>query len=231
MEKFSEATSQGLLLHLPRFFRLYKPKQMLMIEHIVGVIQLNPNCLMEYTTAGAMFEDAHRIALRKLYKQNMFTQLFETDIVSFGLRFSSTDNYISPCYDFQLQKVPYRQVYPDAPPSQYNHRKKDEERVLRVFRLRDPNLDVRTMWTHDVDDDNSDSEGLLDQTNVRLDISLKEQVYRLVEKSKQEGLSQKQVATKLGLTKLTSRGIIRVLERQGMFHKFMKDSGRQRSST
>lgn len=75
-------TVQGLLFHLPRFFRQYKAKQLLLIEHLVETIKLNPNCLMEYTTARAMLDEANRLYLRKLYKQPVFAQFFETDIVS-----------------------------------------------------------------------------------------------------------------------------------------------------
>lgn len=121
-------------------------------------------------------------------------------------------------------------MYPDALPAQYNHVKRDEERILRVFRLRDPNLDVRTMWTHDGDDDGSDNEGFLDQSTLRLDISLKEQVYRVAEEAKEAGITQKDVAKALGLSKLNARVIVRILERQGIFAKFMADKGRQRVS-
>lgn len=121
-------------------------------------------------------------------------------------------------------------MYPDAKRSQYKQTKKDEERVLKVFRLRDPNLDVHTMWTQDAEDDGSDNEGMIDQRYLRLDISLKEQVYRTVEDAKQNGITQKDIATKLGLSKLCVRALIRIYERLDMFTTYMKDQGRQRIS-
>lgn len=102
---------------------------------------------------------------------------------------------------------------------------------MRVFRLRDPNLDVRTMWTQEADDDGSDNEGTLDQSFLRLDISLKEQAYRFIEETKQTGMTQKELSKKLGLSKLNGRVVIRMLERSGMLTKYMNDAGRQRTST
>lgn len=87
MERVGDLSTQGLLLHLPRFFRLYKPKHMLMIEHVVVMCQQNPSCLLEYSTAGAMFDETNRITLRKLYKNQTFTNFFEMDIVSVSTSF------------------------------------------------------------------------------------------------------------------------------------------------
>lgn len=130
--------------------------------------------------------------------------------------------------------MPYRQVYPDATYAQYKHKQRDkeEERRLRVLQLRNPDLDVSKMWTQDVDDDaSSDHEGLLDQTNQRLDISIMEQAYRLIDDAKTDGLTQKDVAQHLGLSKLHGRAVIRSLQRQGWVGSYLKDVGRQRINT
>lgn len=121
-------------------------------------------------------------------------------------------------------------MYPDAKHVQYYNRKKAEERVLHVFRLRNPNIDVRTMWTQ-LDDDTSDNEGFLDQSYVRLDMSLKEQVYQLLKEAKQVGLTQREISLRMGLTKLGTRGVVRTLERSGLVTSFMQDAGRQRVNT
>lgn len=81
MERANEGCSLGLLLHLPRFYQLYKPVPMVMVEHIAETVKRQPNFLMEYTKVAAIFEDSAYPNLRKLYKSPMFLQFFETDIV------------------------------------------------------------------------------------------------------------------------------------------------------
>lgn len=127
-----------------------------------------------------------------------------------------------------LQKVPYRQVYPDATPAQYKNRKSEHERSLRVMQLKDPNLDVNKMWQQDDEDEGSDNEGYLDQSRVRLDMSIIEQAYHLLDSVGSTGMTQKEIAKTLGMSKLNCRVVLRNMERCGYVDSFMRDVSRQR---
>lgn len=82
-EKIGDHNSTGLLLHLPRFYFVYKPKHMILTEQVVEFLKTLPNCVCDYATMRDHFPiDAHN-SLRKLYQMGSFQQFVYTDLVSF----------------------------------------------------------------------------------------------------------------------------------------------------
>lgn len=80
-EKIGDHNSTGLLLHLPRFYFVYKPKHMILTEQVVEILKTLPNCVSEYATMRDHFPiDVHN-SLRKLYKMGSFQQFVHTDLV------------------------------------------------------------------------------------------------------------------------------------------------------
>lgn len=55
--------------------------------------------------------------------------------------------------------MPYRTIYPDAPPSEWKMKKKEEERILRACQLRDPQQEVGETWLNTNADDNDSDDG------------------------------------------------------------------------
>lgn len=91
------------------------------------------------------------------------------------------------------------------------------------------------MWPCDTDDDDYDNlsstaNGFLDVSGLRLDDTLLHQAYVLIGQSKCTGLSQLELANKLGLTKLNARTVIRNLGKLNLISSYLKDVGRQRTS-
>lgn len=79
----SNNSCAGLLLHLPRFYCVFKPKHMMMTEQVVELLKARPNCVAEYTVLKEHFGANDYMALRKLFKQGTFHQFVQTDLVSF----------------------------------------------------------------------------------------------------------------------------------------------------
>lgn len=87
------------------------------------------------------------------------------------------------------------------------------------------------MWPRDNSDDDDDSAaGFLDQTGTRLDDSLINQAYDVIDETKSVGIAQSELATRLGLTKLHARTIVRNLTRLKQITSYMSDASRQRTS-
>lgn len=106
-----------------------------------------------------------------------------------------------------------------------------DEKSVRVLQLRNPNQEVFDMWPRDNSDDDEDSAaGFLDQTRTRLDHSLINQAYEIIDETKSVGITQSEIATRLGLTKLHARTIVRNLTRLKQITSYMSDASRQRTS-
>lgn len=88
------------------------------------------------------------------------------------------------------------------------------------------------MWPRDNSDDDEDSAsaGFLDQTGTRLDHPLLNQAYEIIDETKSDGISQSEIATRLGLTKLHARTVVRNLTRLKQITSYMSDASRQRTS-
>lgn len=87
------------------------------------------------------------------------------------------------------------------------------------------------MWPRDNSDDEEDcAAGFLDQTKTRLDHSLINQAYEVIDETESVGITQSEIATRLGLTKLHARTIVRNLIRLKQITSYMSDASRQRTS-
>lgn len=81
-EKVKDHNNQGLLLHLPRFFRIFKPKAMLIVERIVEALQRVPSGLVEYSKMLLQFDEELHHSVRKVLKSPLLHQFVHTDFVS-----------------------------------------------------------------------------------------------------------------------------------------------------
>lgn len=194
------------MLHIPRFYSEYKTKPMTLTEQVVEILKAETNSIAEYWKVRKNFDESLHMPLRKLYKNNLFQKFVETDV-----------------------KVLYRTVYPYAPRSEWRMRKRDEERVLRVLRLRDPNIDVNDLWPREnIADDADDMTDTLDVGKQSLDVPLIKQAYDYIDKMKATGASVTEIGRYLGLSKLNARSIMRNLERLNVVCTHFIDHKRQR---
>lgn len=69
------------LVHLPRFFALFKPRHMVMMEKIIGILKTKPNCMAEYQEVKSLFEESLQRALSRLFKSPFFHKFVLTDTV------------------------------------------------------------------------------------------------------------------------------------------------------
>ncbi|XP_075236331.1 general transcription factor 3C polypeptide 1 [Lycorma delicatula] len=200
----------GLLLHLPRFYKLIKPKFVSLTENVIKFLKDQPNCIADYN----LLRDHLVIpgVLRKLTKVADFQRYVRTDI-----------------------KVPYRTLYPDADVKQWKHKASDKEKKIRIVQLRDPNVDVRDvqkrlLGSYDDDEDDDDKLGLLNEKNRIIDLPLLTQCCLFLKKSGPDGLTQTEIAREFGFNRVQARTTCKNLVKTGAVGTFMTDVGRQRLS-
>lgn len=70
------------LIHLPRFFALYKPRHMIIMEKIIGILKSKPNCTAEYQEVKGHFDEGMHGTLGRLFKSAFFHRFVLTDTVS-----------------------------------------------------------------------------------------------------------------------------------------------------
>lgn len=73
----------GQLIHLPRFFAQFKPRHMIIMEKIIGILKSKPNCMAEYQEVKGHFESALQNCLARFFKTPFFHKFVLTDTVSF----------------------------------------------------------------------------------------------------------------------------------------------------
>lgn len=71
----------GQLVHLPRFFAQFKPRNIIIMEKIINILKSKPNCMAEYQEVKSHFEDSLQRCLTRLFKTPFFHQFVLTDTV------------------------------------------------------------------------------------------------------------------------------------------------------
>ncbi|KAK3864004.1 hypothetical protein Pcinc_030265 [Petrolisthes cinctipes] len=202
-------THNGSLLHLTRFYVERRSKFIMMIQRAVEILKAKPEHCSPYLTIMKEMSMPEP-SCRKLFKSAEFQR------------------YVKPL------SVPFRQMYPDAPTSQWKCKGKDSEKFVRIMQLIHPNVDpLEVCKVDEVVEDEEEEEtfpGILNQSNIVWREGLLQQAYRVVEAAGADGVSQSDMAKMLGQTKLDSRTICRNLQRRNTVHSLMKDVGRQRVS-
>lgn len=72
----------GQLIHLPRFFALFKPRHITVLERIIEILKSKPNFMAEYQDVKSYFDANHYGFLRRFFKSNFFQKYVLTDTVS-----------------------------------------------------------------------------------------------------------------------------------------------------
>ena len=79
-QKSGSNSSNGSLLHLPRFFVERKPKIIFLAEEVIKILKSKPNCVAEYDEIKRKLQIEN--AIKKLFKTSFFQKVVKTDIVS-----------------------------------------------------------------------------------------------------------------------------------------------------
>lgn len=69
------------LVHLPRFFALFKPRHLIIMEKIISFLKSKPNYMAEYHEVKSQFEDILQRAIARLFKSPFFHKFVITDTV------------------------------------------------------------------------------------------------------------------------------------------------------
>lgn len=194
----------GTILHLPRFFKIYRPQSATVVEKVIEYLKAKPNNMADYDDLRNLIGMNPKNII-KILKSNDLLKLFDHDL-----------------------KFPYRTFYPNAPPEEYNFKSRNIEKSVNAVKLLQPSINIYDIWMKDKDDEIKEECGFLDNKNELVNVPLLKQAYDLIKSSKEQGLSQTELGTILGLSKLNSRSIIRNLERMKYIVSFSKDVGRQR---
>lgn len=117
-------------------------------------------------------------------------------------------------------------MYPEAEISEWKMKNKDEEKQIRVIQLIQPNIDVSEMWMKNEEED--EEPGYLDASMGFVDMSALRHVYKVIEESGNLGLSQTEIAKKIGQNRLSTRTLCRNLQKLGHTTTYIADEGRQR---
>lgn len=194
------------MIHLPQFYTEVKSKKLRTVEKLFDYLKSKNNYRSDVDDIRCYLElDVNEF--KKLIQNSEFSKLFAID------------------------NVLYRSVYPNANSNEYKFKKRNTEKTLRVVILKDPNLDIFSIWNKDGDQDLEDeSETFLDIQNQYFDVEILRQAYNVIEAGKGVGLSQSEVGRILGLTKLNARAVCRNLVKLGYITTYIKDEGRQRTT-
>lgn len=72
----------GQLLHLPRFFALFKPRHMVITEKIIEILKTKLHYMAEYQEIKAQFDENLQMYLRRLLKNPFFLKFVSSDMVN-----------------------------------------------------------------------------------------------------------------------------------------------------
>ncbi|XP_035796337.1 general transcription factor 3C polypeptide 1-like [Anopheles albimanus] len=201
-----DSSTQGVLFHLPRYYREMKTRQQLVVERVVNVLQNRPFHMADYAEIKQLV--LGKTEAKKIFRSPEFARFVRMD-----------------------EMVPYRTLYPDAPPSDWMS-KKGDEKTVRVMRLVDPTTDVYEVWCRDGIEEDA-REGFLaraDSSALYVDKPLLRLAYEVIGKAGTSGISQSELATTLGLDRLNARSIVRNLVRLKVVESQSFNEGRQRTT-
>lgn len=202
-QKVNDQNTSGSLVHLPRFYVEMKPKPMILTEKVVEILKNKPNCMAEYDEIKAELGLKIKDTVKKLLKTADFQKFVNTDL-----------------------RVPYRTVYPEAEITEWKMKNKDEEKLIRVIQLIQPNIEVSEMWMKNEEEE--EEQGFLDATMGFIDISALRHVYKVIQGAGSDGMSQTEIAKKIGQNRLSTRTLCRNLQKLGHTTTYIADEGRQR---
>ena len=202
---------QGTLFHLPRFYVERKPKALILVRNAIIFLKTRENGIATYDDVRNHLNLGNSV--KKLFKTHDFQRFMKGDV-----------------------RVPFRDLYPDAPESEWKRKGTNHEKSVRVVKLLDLSVNPDNVFRDDEESGKGQEEadssrsvaGILDQSEWLSDRSMMWQAYAKVEEAGPEGLSQQELGQRLGQGKLEARTICRNLQRRELVVTIMKDIGRQR---
>ena len=198
----------GQLFHLPRYQVLIRATKILKTEQLFEFLKSKPYQIAEI----AEIRNSIKV------KQKQLISLIKT-----------RENL----FEYNSRTL-YRECYPDSKPTQYFLKKKNksnenEEKTIVTVKLLDPSVDIFQLLQGG-EDVQVEEKGFLDISNQRLNRPLAHQVCQKIDEAGKEGMSQLEIGTYFGITRLNSRSVVRTILRQRNISSYMKDEGRQRTT-
>uniref|UniRef100_A0A182M2V9 Uncharacterized protein n=1 Tax=Anopheles culicifacies TaxID=139723 RepID=A0A182M2V9_9DIPT len=207
--RIDDVSIQGMVFHLPRYYKEMKTKQLLIAERVVSELKKREHYMADYEEIKLMV--LNKSDAGKLFRSPEFQRYIKTD-----------------------ETVPFRTLYPDAPQSSYMT-KRGEEKMIRVMRLIDPTADMYDVWSREaIEDGGADAkEGFLasaDSKALYADVPLLQLAYNVIANQGGKGISQSEMAQEMGLDKLNARAVVKNLTKLKCIESMTVDEGRQRTS-
>ncbi|KAK2720796.1 hypothetical protein QYM36_004610 [Artemia franciscana] len=182
-----------LLLHLTRFFTEHVPNLMTGYIHLVKHLKTIPN----HTIPTAYARNQVSMPLKNM------------------LRLSGLKKRV-----LSIKRVPYRSVYPAASEVEYSLKGKVGEKTISVLQLVEPDIREQDLLKtpnddEEMEDDDDGVEGILDMTRIvrNYRTSLSRLAYEVIREAGPQGLSQRGLESKLGLSSENSSRILLYLTR------------------
>ena len=156
---------QGTLFHLPRFYVERKPKALVLVRNAILYLKEQENGIASYDEVRAHLNLGNSV--KKLFKTTDFQRFMKGDV-----------------------RLPYREMFPDAPESEWKRKGSSEEKSIRVVKLLNLHVEADSVFKDDDEtnksqDDYAESQsgstpGVLDQSGWLLDRSMMWQAYAKV---------------------------------------------------
>lgn len=194
---------KGCILHLPRFYNEIKNKRHIIMEQIVRLLKSKPDNRMEIDELKKRLGKYwFEMNIRSLTKMNEFKTIVNR------------------------RSIKYREMYPDAQPSEWKKLATPEERTIRVFELANSNVNLKSLWKEDdSSEDTSDDEEV---GSYCYNVSLLHDVYECIRKTGRSGVSTAELQRRKCIDFYTLRGLLGTLVKKKLLTLEKMDAGRIR---
>ncbi|KAG1697687.1 60S acidic ribosomal protein P0 [Nymphon striatum] len=208
-QRNKSTTQWGFVFHQPRFYVERPTAVNLMLQRLCTILQKKPSKREQFATLrseAGIPETTFKKILARGQPLSQFTEVIT---------------------------VRYREMYPDAPDNDALSAKKTE-RLLKVVQLVKPFSWNSLSEEGDADEDDEEFDpsfakaNSCDASRLMLIRPIVCQAYDIFYKHSPEGLSERELQTLLGVTRLDARSICRYLQRANIVATYMKDRGQER---
>lgn len=192
-------------LFLPRFFRNIQPPLLSAFQQFYQMVKNSPSSMLQDTEIANFFKDRFDTSSRKWWQQSLKQLGYEKA--------------------FEFQRIPYRQLYPDAKQKEYTMKNGKAERTIRVVVAKDFEVEKEKA---EKDEDSDDETEFLDISNQYVRVDWTTQILMMIRDCGQEGATLADIKKGLGLPRLMIRGTVKRLVTNKLIKFYMVEVFRQK---
>ncbi|KAH8356921.1 hypothetical protein KR200_004556 [Drosophila serrata] len=188
------------LLHLPRFYRIYKNKSLESLGKLYLAIMETSSRQVPVSQIAAVLGNPTHFKVKKLLVTHTFRKFFETKQVEMSVPVMTKAG--------KLSKTAIRKV--------------------TVAQLRNPELQLRDFYKTDEIEEKATQIEFLDLRHCYLDMPPEEEVYRAVARFGKRGLTSHELSQYTGINALTMRHFVKQLKKSGQIKMYSDQVGKSR---